>query len=78
MLERHEHVTVVSDEIYEQLVYGDEPALSVGSIDSMRDRTVTINGLSKTFAMTGWRIGYACAPGGGGAVIKAINTMQSR
>ncbi len=78
VLERHEHVTVVSDEIYEQLVYGEEPALSVGSIDSMRDRTVTINGLSKTFAMTGWRIGYACAPGGGGAVIKAINTMQSQ
>tara|TARA_B100001059_G_scaffold105771_2_gene105386 strand:- start:461 stop:1672 length:1212 start_codon:yes stop_codon:yes gene_type:complete len=78
VLERHPHVTVVSDEIYEQLVYGDHPALSVGSIDSMRDRTVTINGLSKTFAMTGWRIGYACAPGDGGAVIKAMNTMQSQ
>ncbi len=78
VLERHEQVTVISDEIYEQLVYGDDPALSVGSIDSMRNRTVTINGLSKTFAMTGWRIGYACAPGDGGAVIKAMNTMQSQ
>ncbi|MDG2200653.1 MAG: pyridoxal phosphate-dependent aminotransferase [Phycisphaerales bacterium] len=78
VLERHEQVTVISDEIYEQLVYGDDPALSVGSIESMRNRTVTINGLSKTFAMTGWRIGYACAPGDGGAVIKAMNTMQSQ
>ena len=62
-LERHPHVTVVSDEIYERLVYGDDPNLSMGSLPSMRDRVVTINGLSKSFAMTGWRIGYACAPG---------------
>ena len=78
VLERHPHVVVVSDEIYERLVYGDEPNLSMGSLASMRDRVVTINGLSKAFAMTGWRIGYACAPGGDGALIKAMNKLQSQ
>ncbi len=78
VLERHEQVVVVSDEIYERLVYGDEPNLSMGSLPSMRDRVVTINGLSKAYAMTGWRIGYACAPGGDGAVIKAMNKLQSQ
>jgi aspartate aminotransferase len=78
VLERHPHVTVVSDEIYERLVYGDEPNLSMGSLPSMRDRVVTINGLSKSFAMTGWRIGYACAPADDGALIKAMNKLQSQ
>ena len=78
VLEGHEQVVVVSDEIYERLVYGDEPNLSMGSLPSMRERVVTINGLSKAFAMTGWRIGYACAPGGDGVVIKAMNKLQSQ
>lgn len=78
VLERHEQVTVISDEIYDRLVYGDSRHLSIGSLDSMRDRTVTINGLSKTFAMTGWRIGYACAPADNGAVIKAMSKLQSQ
>lgn len=54
---------VVSDEIYEQLVYGDAEHVSIASIgEEIRRRTVLVNGVSKTWAMTGWRIGYAAAP----------------
>jgi aminotransferase len=53
---------VLSDEVYEKFVYGERPHVSVASIDGMRERTVTINSMSKTYAMTGWRIGYAAAP----------------
>lgn len=49
---------VLSDEIYEKIVYGDVPFCSMMSIPGMRDRTITINGFSKAYAMTGWRIGY--------------------
>lgn len=51
----------MSDEIYEKLVYGKEH-VSIGSYPDMLDRTITINGFSKAFAMTGWRLGYAAAP----------------
>ena len=54
-------VTVVSDEIYEAITYGAEQT-SLGSLDGMADRTVTINGFSKAYAMTGWRLGYLAAP----------------
>lgn len=56
---------VVSDEIYDQLVYGDaydRGHVCVPSIDRLRERTVLLGGFSKNYAMTGWRIGYACAP----------------
>lgn len=53
---------VVSDEIYSELTYGDEPHVSIASLPGMRERTVLINGFSKAYAMTGWRLGYACAP----------------
>lgn len=52
---------VISDEVYEKLIYGDEKHVSIASIPGMEDRTVTINGLSKAYAMTGWRIGYVVA-----------------
>jgi aspartate aminotransferase len=52
---------VLSDEIYEKIVYG-RRHMSIASFDGMQERTVIINGLSKTYAMTGWRIGYAVAP----------------
>ena len=78
VLARHDHVTLISDEIYERLIYGSRTHLSPGSIDFMRDRTVTINGLSKAFAATGWRVGYACAPGNDGAIAKAMAKMQSQ
>ncbi len=52
---------VISDEIYAELSYK-EPHVSIASIGGMRDRTVVINGFSKAYAMTGWRLGYACGP----------------
>jgi aspartate aminotransferase len=54
-------VTVISDEIYQQITYGVEPT-SLASLDGMADRTVTVNGFSKAYSMTGWRLGYFHAP----------------
>ena len=53
---------VVSDEIYSELTYGDEPHVTIASFPGMKERTVLINGFSKAYAMTGWRLGYAAAP----------------
>jgi aspartate aminotransferase len=53
---------LVSDEIYEALNYGETPHVSPASLPGMRERTITVNGFSKAFAMTGWRIGYLAAP----------------
>jgi len=54
-------VTVISDEIYQQITYGVEPT-SLATLEGMRERTVTINGFSKAYSMTGWRLGYLHAP----------------
>ena len=56
------NIIVLSDEIYAELTFGDASHVSIASIDGMRERTVLINGFSKTFSMTGWRLGYACGP----------------
>lgn len=61
VLRDHEHIMVMSDEIYEHINFT-ERHFSIGSIDHMRDRTITVNGMSKGFAMTGWRLGYMGAP----------------
>ncbi|MCI5651094.1 MAG: aminotransferase class I/II-fold pyridoxal phosphate-dependent enzyme [Ruminococcus bromii] len=53
---------VLSDEIYSELTYGDRPHVSIASLPGMRERTIVINGFSKTYSMTGWRMGYAVAP----------------
>lgn len=53
---------VISDEIYEALCYDGERQVSIASLDGMRERTIVVNGLSKAYAMTGWRIGYTAAP----------------
>lgn len=58
---KHENLIVISDEIYEYINFTDE-SFSIGSIDSIKDQVVTINGMSKGFAMTGWRLGYMGAP----------------
>jgi aminotransferase len=58
---RHDLV-VVSDEIYDRLVYGDHRHEAIASLPGMRERTVTLGGFSKAYAMTGWRVGYVCAP----------------
>ena len=54
-------LTVISDEIYKEITYGVEPT-SLASLEGMSDRTITINGFSKAYSMTGWRLGYLCAP----------------
>jgi aspartate/methionine/tyrosine aminotransferase len=54
-------VIAVTDEIYERILYDDREHVSIGSLDGMRDRTVTISGLGKTYAVTGWRVGWAVA-----------------
>ena len=59
---RDTNILVVSDEIYAELTFGDASHVSIASIDGMQERTVLINGFSKTFSMTGWRLGYACGP----------------
>ena len=53
---------VISDEIYAELTFGDRKHVSIASFPGMRERTVVINGFSKAYAMTGWRLGYACGP----------------
>jgi aspartate aminotransferase len=55
-------ITVVSDEIYKEVTYDDASATSLGTFDGMADRTITINGFSKAYAMTGWRLGYFAGP----------------
>jgi len=69
------NVVVLSDEIYEKLIYGDTKFVSFASFGKdAYDRTLTLNGLSKTFSMTGWRLGYAAGPL---EVIKAMGRLQS-
>ena len=53
---------VLSDEIYSELTYSDEPHVSIASLPGMRERTIVVNGFSKAFAMTGWRLGYVSGP----------------
>ena len=55
-------VFVISDEIYAELTFGESRHVSIASIEGMQERTVLVNGFSKTFSMTGWRLGYACGP----------------
>ena len=59
---RGTNIIVISDEIYSALTYGGERHTSIAQIDGMAERTVMINGFSKTYSMTGWRLGYACGP----------------
>ena len=67
---------VISDEIYEKLVYDDLVHVSIASLGpEIRERTIVVNGLSKSHAMTGWRLGYAAGPAG---VIKAMTNVQSQ
>ncbi|KGR78280.1 aminotransferase [Ureibacillus manganicus] len=53
---------IIADEIYAELSYDDEEYTSMAAIDGMRDRTILVSGFSKSFAMTGWRLGFVCAP----------------
>ena len=62
VIENHPNLLVVSDEIYEYINFTDEKHFSIGRIHSIKDQVATVNGMSKGFAMTGWRIGYMGAP----------------
>lgn len=59
---RDTNIVVISDEIYSELTFADSEHVSIASIDGMRERTILINGFSKAFSMTGWRLGFACGP----------------
>ncbi len=59
---RDKNILVISDEIYAELTFGGSEHVSIAEIEGMRERTVLINGFSKAFSMTGWRLGYACGP----------------
>ena len=76
-LREHSHVWIMSDEIYEHVLLGDATFTSFGSVadDLLRARTLTVNGVSKAYCMTGWRIGYAAGPA---KLIKAMSKMQSQ
>ena len=69
----HPHLMVLSDEIYEYILFGGE-MVSFGALPGMRERTITVNGFSKGFAMTGWRLGYAAAPA---PIARAMSRIQS-
>jgi aspartate aminotransferase len=74
VLEKHPKIYILSDEIYEHINYGSE-IFSFASIENMYDKTITVNGLAKAFAMTGWRIGYIGAPEW---IAKACTKMQGQ
>jgi aspartate aminotransferase len=74
VLENHPQIYILSDEIYEHINYGESP-FSFAAIESMYHRTITVNGLAKAFAMTGWRIGYIGAPEW---IAKACTKMQGQ
>lgn len=70
---RDTNVTVLSDEIYAELTYGYERHVSIAALPGMAERTVVINGFSKAYAMTGWRLGFACGPK---ALIKVMTKIH--
>ena len=74
-LARDADLTVISDEIYEKMVFDGRKHVSIGSIRSVRDQVVTVNGVSKAYAMTGWRIGYM---GGPEEIIRAAAKVQGQ
>jgi len=74
VLAKHPQIYIISDEIYEHIMYNGT-AFSFAAFDDMYDRTITVNGLSKAFAMTGWRLGYIGAPA---FIAKACTKMQGQ
>ncbi|MBP03039.1 MAG: aspartate aminotransferase, partial [Rhodospirillaceae bacterium] len=76
VLRKHPHVWVITDDMYEHLVYDNFKFRTIAEVaPDLMDRTLTVNGVSKAFAMTGWRMGYACGPI---ELIKAMNNIQSQ
>lgn len=75
VIARHPDILVIADEIYEHILYTGEPFVSLGSFPEIKDQVVIINGVSKAYAMTGWRIGYCAAPA---TLAKAISKLQGQ
>ncbi|MBC6440829.1 MAG: pyridoxal phosphate-dependent aminotransferase [Rhodospirillales bacterium] len=76
VLVRHPHVWIMPDDMYEHITYDDFTFCTPAQVEpSLRDRTLTTNGVSKTYCMTGWRVGFACGPD---VLIKAMNKVQSQ
>ncbi|QKT02525.1 pyridoxal phosphate-dependent aminotransferase [Ectothiorhodospiraceae bacterium 2226] len=76
VLRRHPHVFVASDDMYEHILWADEPFSNiVNACPDLADRSIVLNGVSKAYAMTGWRIGYAAGPG---KLIAAMKKVQSQ
>ncbi len=76
VLLRHPHVWVMTDDMYEHLTYDGFTFTTIGQLEpKLLDRTLTMNGVSKAYSMTGWRMGYACGPV---ELIKAMNMLQSQ
>jgi aspartate aminotransferase len=76
VLKRHPHVWLIADDIYEHLIYDDMPFVTAAQLEpSLKSRTLTVNGVSKAYAMTGWRVGYG---GGPRELIAAMAVVQSQ
>ncbi|MFJ3057930.1 aspartate transaminase [Herbaspirillum sp. NPDC087042] len=76
VLERHPQVLVMTDDIYEHIRFGDQPTPHLlNAAPALRERTLLVNGVSKTYAMTGWRIGYAAGPAD---LVGALDILQSQ
>lgn len=76
VLKKHEHVYILSDDIYEKIVYDQNVFHTIAEVcPELKERTLTMNGLSKSYCMTGWRVGYAAGPLN---VINAMNKVQSQ
>ena len=75
MLKKNKNVFILSDDIYEHLTYDDFKFFTIAQIKELKDRTLTMNGVSKSYAMTGWRIGYGA---GITEIIKAMAKLQSQ
>ena len=75
VLIENKHVFILSDDIYEHITYDDFKFFTMAQIDTLKDRTLTMNGVSKSYSMTGWRIGYGAGPKD---IIKAVAKIQSQ
>ena len=76
VLERHPQVFIISDDIYEHILLGDDEFVNIAmACPKLKDRIIILNGVSKAYAMTGWRIGYAAGPEG---IIKAMKKIQGQ
>ncbi|MBN1688878.1 MAG: pyridoxal phosphate-dependent aminotransferase [Candidatus Omnitrophica bacterium] len=76
VLKKHPHVVIISDEIYEKIIFDGREHYSIASLDpDIAQRTIVVNGMSKTYSMTGWRLGYAAYPNKEWA--KAVSSLQS-